>query len=392
MKSSLSLLALTIDIIMFDLTFSVSFILLIVFAITFIINQIYYLGIFSKLAFYKSEGNETGNMEPVSIVICARNEEFNLRKYLSVVLSQEYPKFEVIVVNDHSEDNTIFLLKDLAELFPNLEIVDLNLEDEQFAKGKKFPLTLGIKRAKYNQLLLTDADCIPSSNQWLRLMQRNFTSKKEIVLGYGPLLYTGGLLNLLIRVDSFLVAVKYLSFSLVKNTYMGVGRNLAYKKNLFFDNKGFASHYHIASGDDDLFINEVARPTNTAIEVDPESFVFSETKKTFNQWVRQKKRHLTTGPIYRRKIKFLLSTFFLNDLLFYFLMLVFLIAQYNLIIVGSIFIIRYIINVIILSKAVKRLNEKKMFIGFLPLYEAFYLFYYTFIVIINKTQKQKTWS
>lgn len=361
---------------------------------------LYYFIFFSKLALYKPILKYSREKLPLSVIICARNQEHNLKKNLIHILQQDYPAFEVIVVNDCSTDNTIFFLQELKKSFPHLEIVNLDIE-ERFAKGKKFPLTLGIKHAKNELLLLTDADCIPASKHWLTKIQKHFTKNTDIVIGYSPYKRKRGLLNLLIRLDTFLIAVKYLSFSLRGLTYMGVGRNLAYRKSLFFKNKGFASHYHISSGDDDLFISETATPTNTKIEISANSQVFSEPKSSFNDWFKQKQRHLTTAIKYRPKIKFLLGTFSLSDFLFY-LSLIFLILQLDsehhgtdkfhpIIILCSLFFFRYFVQYFFLVKAKKKLNEKNLYLIFLPFFDFFFLLFYGIILSLNSFSKVRNW-
>ena len=194
----------------------------------------------------------------------------------------------MIVVNDCSWDETDLVLLEMIKKYSNLKIVTIK-EQEKYTHGKKFAITLGIKAASYEYLLFTDADCHAASSHWLTLMQRNFTERTDFVLGYGPYEKENGFLNKLIRFDTFFIAMNYLSASLSRNAYMGVGRNLAYKKSVFFRNKGFAKHNHILSGDDDLFVNENANATNTTIEIDPDSFTYSEPTKTFGQWITQKK-------------------------------------------------------------------------------------------------------
>ena len=182
--------------------------------------------------------------------------------------------------------------------------------------GKKFALTLGIKAAKYDYLLLTDADCYPRDKDWISSMAKHFFNK-TIVLGYGAYEKHKGLLNKLVRFDTFQVAMQYFSYALIGKTYMGVGRNLAYKKSLFFDNKGFATHLHLPSGDDDLFIKEVATYNNTAISIEYSSHTLSVPKMNWKSWIRQKSRHLSTGIYYKNYHKLMLGSWTLSQILFW---------------------------------------------------------------------------
>ena len=214
-----------------------------------------------------------------------------LRKYIHVVLEQVYPDFEVIVVNDCSWDESGIYLEELQNKYKHLKIVTIK-EQEKYRHAKKFALTLGIKSAKNDILLFTDADCMPASSTWIRDMHAHFNSGTEIVLGYGSYRKEKGFLNKMIRFDTFFIALQYFSFALTGMPYMGVGRNLSYRKSLFFGTKGFARHYHLLSGDDDLFVNENATDKNTEIEIQPDSFTYSDPKKTFGEWFRQKARHI----------------------------------------------------------------------------------------------------
>ena len=333
---------------------------LVVLSIALLIQLVFYLFIFIRVPLYK--GYQTSNSlakEPVSVIICAKNEAENLAKHLPLILEQDYPDFEVIVVNDCSEDDTQHFLEKFQEKYPRLKLSQIK-HDEKFTHGKKLALTIGIKAAKNEWLILTDADCKPESKHWLATMQRNFTPDTMIVLGYGGYNAEKGFLNKLIRFDCFFIALQYLSFALIKLPYMGVGRNLAYRKSLFMKNKGFASHAHIQSGDDDLFINEVANGKNTRVEFSIDAHTRSIPKKIFNHWSFQKKRHLSSGLNYKFKHKFLLGLE-ISSRLFFFAGIV--LVSINPIIwfigLGS-YVFRMIIQLLIFNKAMNKLNEKKL--------------------------------
>ncbi|ASB48106.1 glycosyltransferase [Alkalitalea saponilacus] len=245
---------------------------------------------------------EATNTKPVSVIICAKNESENLEKFLPKVLTQEYPEFEVIVVNDCSEDDSEMVLARLKEKYPHLYYTNIPV-DRKFSHGKKLALTIGVKAAKNNHLVLTDADCYPTSEKWLSGMMQGFKEGKEIVLGVGTYEKQSGFANLLTRYDTFVTAIQYLGYALSKKPYMGVGRNLAYKKELFVKNNGVKSHSHILSGDDDLFVQSVANKHNTEIIINPEAQTISTPPGNLSGWRRQKARHLTTAPYYKGSIK-----------------------------------------------------------------------------------------
>ena len=184
----------------------------VLFLISAIIQILYYLIIFSKLAFYKADDKKNAEHPPVSVIISAHNEDYNLQENLPAILNQQYPDFEVVVVNHASRDNTSGILMELQYKYSNLKVVTIE-QDLNFFKGKKFPLSIGIKSAKHDILLLTDADCKTTSDHWIESMVSNYISKTEVVLGYGPYNKYGGFLNLLIRYDTFMIALQYFSLS-----------------------------------------------------------------------------------------------------------------------------------------------------------------------------------
>ncbi|MBL7770568.1 MAG: glycosyltransferase [Flavipsychrobacter sp.] len=333
---------------------------LVLFSLVSIIQLLYYWGIFSRLAFFKPKEKDHSQTHPVSVVICARDEAGNLARNLPGVLFQQYPSsHELIVVNHNSQDDTRYLLEEFKKTFKGLQIVNLEHEAKGIP-GKKYPLSIGIKEADHEILLLTDADCVPASEHWLYKMQHAYEPGIEVVLGYGPYTKKPGLLNKLIRFETYHTALQYLSYALAGLPYMGVGRNLSYKRELFINNKGFSSINHLPGGDDDLFINKVAHKGNTAVVLDPEAFTLSEAKKSFGDWFRQKERHYSTGKYYKGKIKFLLGTYSLSLFLYYPLFIAaLLLADWR--IVLGIFGLRFISQAIIQYKTMQKLGEKDLF-------------------------------
>jgi cellulose synthase/poly-beta-1,6-N-acetylglucosamine synthase-like glycosyltransferase len=353
------------------------------------VQLIYFWGIFARFAFYRKK-QKNSEPQPVSVVICAKNEYHNLKDNLPPILNQNYPDFEVVVVNDASDDETIFLLQDMEREYKHLKVVNIT-QDLNFFKGKKFPLSLGIKSAKNELLLLTDADCVPSSPNWIMEMMGNFDSKTEIVLGYGPYEKKNNLLNMIIRYETIMTTIQYFSYALAGMPYMGVGRNLAYRKSLFMKNKGFISHYTIKSGDDDLFINKVATGKNTKIEIIPESHTESPAKNIFRDWWYQKRRHLSTGKYYKPKHKFMLGFYSASLILFYLLFVALLILKFYVYIVLSLFAVRLISKMIIFKKSMQKLNEKKLLL-ISPLFELFLLGFIPLIMLANLVIKQSKWK
>lgn len=277
---------------------------------------LHYLLFHGRIIFHKDGFGDFSR--PVSVIICAHNEAVNIRQYLPKVLAQKYPEFEVLVVNDNSTDETEEELKVLSQKCPNLRVVEFS--GEKVSKGKKEALLFGIENAQHEHLVFADADCIPSSPFWLECMASQF-SKKEIVLGVSPYIFKNNLAGWLTRWETFLTSLQYLSFAKAGMTYMGVGRNLAYSKDVYESSSKMKDHLHIPSGDDDLLISEVACAKNVGLVVKPEAFTYSEAPQTLKEWWRQKRRHLSTSYHYKPKQAFFLGAFGLAQLLFYLLTL-----------------------------------------------------------------------
>ncbi|MCD0489412.1 glycosyltransferase [Pedobacter sp. MC2016-14] len=293
--------------------------------------------------------------KPISVVISARNEVENLKQYLPSVMEQDYPDFEVVVVNDRSWDGTQELLEAFALTYPRLKIVTVS-EGDKFIAGKKFAITMGIKAASNDWLVFTDADCMPASSQWLMGMQPPANENTEILLGYSPYFKKAGLINSLIRFETFFTAVNYLSYALKGMPYMGVGRNLAYKKTLFFKNKGFAAHMHVTSGDDDLFVNANANAQNIEIRINQLAQVWSVPKTTLKSYLVQKKRHFGAGKLYKDKHKFILTSQILFQFLFYAVLVVLLCFKSTLYLALGIFALSILLRSFIYPRLLTRLN------------------------------------
>lgn len=355
---------------------------------SFIIQLFYYLFIFSRLAFFSSEKVSKDEL-PVSVIICAKNERDNLLEFLPFYINQEYDKFEVIVVNDNSVDDSADVLKAFQLQYKALKVVNVP-DTDRFYGSKKFALTLGIKAAKYDNVLLTDADCKPATNQWVKLMSQ-YAKNKAIVLGVGVYEQKKGFLNMLIRFETFYTALQYLSFAQAKLPYMGVGRNLGYQTQLFFKNKGFSSHHHILSGDDDLFINEVANSRNTQIIIDENAHTISNAKTTYNAWIKQKKRHFLSGGHYQFKHKFMLGLLQLSQIVFIGLFVLLAINVKPVYLIVGIFIVRYIIQMVIFKLSANKIGGKDLVL-LSPVFEVFFMIFNPLLVFSNLIIKKVKWN
>lgn len=363
-------------------------VLLAVFSVCLLIQLFDYLFVFLRAARKSPELNRRKRKYvPVSVVICAKNEAENLKMNLLSVLEQDYPDFEVVVVDDCSEDETPDILRAFAKKYPRLKISTIK-KDPVFTHGKKLALTIGIKAARNEYLLLTDADCRPAGNEWIRYMARHFEDGKEIVAGVGLYHRKKGLLNLFIRIETAFIYMQYAGISNWGRPYMGVGRNLAYRKELFFNNKGFASHAHLSSGDDDLFISEVAKRGNLIIENQAESFTYSEPETSFKQWMYQKRRHLQTGSYYRPAVKLILGMEFLSrtflNLSFAGLLIVFPYRLWVLAVYSALLLVK----LLVLWLVFKRLKERFLCLPSL-LAEPFIPFLYAWLHLSNRLDRRK---
>ncbi len=349
------------------------------FVILFLVQVYYYIFYFIRLARYKIPKTENlSTQTPISIIICAFNEAANLQKNLRFILEQDYningiKNFEVVVVNDNSTDESDYFLNNLKLQHFNLRVIDLTQESLQI-KGKKFPLSMGIKSAQFEHLLLTDADCLPSSNQWLKITANQFSNTKKIILGFSPFIKQNGFLNKTIRYETCYAALQYFSFALAKNPYMGVGRNLAYVRELFNKNKGFSAHHHILSGDDDLFINAISSKQNTAVCIHPDAFVYSEAKNNIEKWTLQKKRHLSTGKYYKTTHKISLGVYAFSHFFFWISFVTALFTSFWFI-ACAIFIFRWLFLWLIMNKVLKLFKEDDL-INLVWFFDFWYLWYH----------------
>ncbi len=338
-----------------------------------IIQLLYWIVVFSKLARYRSPISKKQVQQPVSVIICAKNEAENLKKNLPHILNQDYPFFEVIVVNDHSIDETANILLEFQKKFSTLHIISRKRVNSDRI-GKKFALAEGIEKAKYEVLLLTDADCKPNSSKWIQSMQEQVDGVKAVGLGYSPYEKRKGMLNRFIRYETVYTAIQYLSFALWNAPYMGVGRNLIYRKSLYHKVNGFKSHEHIASGDDDLFINAIAHLDNTTVIVNKNAFVYSDPKETLKSFIRQKSRHLTTGTSYQFKHQLLLGLLSGSHIAHYFLgTFTFLLGSYALAI--GVYLTRMSIILLVSRGIFHRLDEKGLLI-WIPVLDIMMVSYY----------------
>ncbi len=336
-------------------------ILLILVALSFLFQLWFLLRRVRPLAFYKNKNNNTEFNKPVSVIVCAKNEAENLERFLPTLLEQDYPELEVVVVNDSSEDDSDMVLARLKAKYPHLYYTTIP-KDRIFSHGKKLALTIGVKAAKYDYLLLTDADCRPAGTNWIRRMVAPFAGPKtEMILGYGGYSKEKGFCNLLVRYDTFFTAIQYLGFALSSKPYMGVGRNLAYTKQLFVNNNGVKNHAHILSGDDDLFVQQVIRKDNYAVSLDQEAQTLSIPPKTLRDWRNQKGRHLSTSSYYKTGVKTELAIEPVSRQLFLLSSIILVFFNTFAVAVACLLLFRLMLQLVLWAKAASVLNQGRLF-------------------------------
>lgn len=318
----------------------------------------------------KHKGNNDNSLNsqdlpPVSIVVCARNESDNLKKLVPALMAQRYKEKQIVVVDDASSDETELTLAQLHSEYPSLYYTSIP-QDRTFNHSKKLAVTVGIKAAKYNHILFTDADCMPTSSEWVLNMMQSYSDKQgvELVVGYGKYAKKSGLLNLIIRFETFFNTVQYMGFAVAMRPFMGVGRNMSYTKSLYEKSSKFRKNWKIQSGDDDLFISEVGTRKNTAICFDPNGQTISEPKTSWKEWSAQKSRHVTTAPYYRWSIKTMLVMELLSRQLLLWGALATLIIYWNIneilpIAILSLLALRWILMHVALAIAATRMHNKE---------------------------------
>ena len=355
-----------------------------------VIQLVYYVVIFGKFSFAKVQKSNPKRI-PISIIVCAKNEGENVRRFVPLLLEQNYPDFEIVLIDDSSSDDTLDLFEEFEKQHSNIKLVKVQ-NNEAFWGNKKFALTLGIKAAKNDYLLFTDADCYPTSKEWIKEMSSNFTLKKTIILGYGAYeKIPNSFLNKLIRFETLLTATQYFGWTKTGKPYMGVGRNLAYKRDEFFRVNGFIDHMKLRSGDDDLFVNQASNSENTTVCFSKESFTYSKPKTSFKEWFDQKRRHVSTATYYKSFDRFQLALFFFSQLTFLILAIILLSFQHQWMIVLPIVLFRYIFTWTSLGYAANKLNEKDVIYWF-PIMEIALIFTHLNVFFTNLFSKPVHWK
>jgi cellulose synthase/poly-beta-1,6-N-acetylglucosamine synthase-like glycosyltransferase len=368
-------------------------ILIIIYIALFLIQAYFQFHYFLAFVFHKNKSHNPINSDKtVSVVICAHNELQNLKNHLPKILNQAHHNYEVIIINDRSDDGSKEWLKNQEYIYPHLKTFHITQTPNNY-NPKKYALTKGIEMAKNDIILLSDADCEPASPYWVDRMSHSFNDSTNIVLGVSLYKKRPGLLNQFIRFETLQTALLYLSFAFKGVPYMGVGRNLAYKKSFFNETGGFENFKSIMGGDDDLWVNRHSTKDNTAICTHPESLTFSNPKESWTSFFQQKKRHLSVGKYYKTKDKIRLGLyhFTLSMLWILFILTCVLGNPSDCLILSFLFLMHLIGQYVVFYKLSIKFGIKFMHYN-LPLLEILFIGYYWIWGIYATLTKHLKWK
>ena len=335
--------------------------------ILFFIQSCYHLGLYRNLYLHSRKEKQETDTPPLSVILVAKDAASDLLKNLPAILEQDYPDFEVIVIYDQSSDDDCEdVLKLLEDKYPHLHHSFIP-DSARYISHKKLGITMGIKASHHEWLVFTEPNCRPSSNKWLRKMARNFTNGTDIVLGYSNYEKTKGWFNRKVTFDTLLNAMRYLGKAVDGHPYTGCGRNLAYRKSLYYEQKGFTSHLNLQRGEDDLFINQVANGKNTRVEASPESIVRITAPHYKKDWYEDKLSYHLTSRLYKGFSRYLMGFETCTRLLFLLMVIVCIvygILTQSWIVLGTaimLWLLRYLMQVMVFRKTSIALGERKFY-------------------------------
>ncbi|MXN91630.1 glycosyltransferase [Flavobacterium sp. Sd200] len=360
-----------------------------VFVAVAVVQLVYYLGIFGKFSFAKPQAITPKRLS-VSVVVCAKNDAEKVKELIPVLATQNYPDFELVLIDNASSDETLDVFEEFEKQYANIRLVKVE-NNEAFWGNKKYALTLGIKAARKDYLLFTDAHCYPTSPDWILSMTSQFTLNKTIILGYSAYEKTKSFLNKIIRFNAIITATQQFAWAKLGKPFTGDGRNLAYKKDEFFKRNGYINHMSIPTGADALFVNDAATKKNTAVCYAPESFTYSKAQKTFAEFIKEKRRAAFTASFFKPLDRFVVKLFTFFQVAFFVLAIVLLALQYNWMFIVPVIAIRYIAAWITVAQSAARLNEKDAAYWF-PVMEIILIFTQLYVYIANLTSKPVHWK
>jgi glycosyltransferase involved in cell wall biosynthesis len=371
------------------------FVLFVVLSACLLVQLLFFGILFARFAFYKPKKQQTNNYPPVSVIICAKNESGYIQQFLQNILTQDYPDYEVILVNDNSIDDSDGVLKEMQYYHKRLQVINVSTQLKA-ANDKRLALSVGIKSAKNDLVLITDADCCPNSLSWIKEMVDCQKGSNPIVLGYCSYGHKKGLFNKLISFDVFYTAICYFSFAIAGKPYMGTGKNILFSKTTFLENFNYLSAYRVNAGRNDMIISDMAEDSSIAVSYGQKSQMISFTPyESFTHWLKEKKGRQSASKYYKFVNKFFLRLYEFTGFLFYVLIVILLFPMINnlflLIFLPSIYCLRLLCQWFVFAKSCNKLNEKKL-IKYIPLFDLFFAFLMPFVRGILIFKRKDEWK
>lgn len=364
--------------------FSLENVWIVLFLLAVLVQLYVYLRYFLPFYLYQEVGVLKKKQPKMSIIIAVKNEAENLKRSLPILISQDYPNYELVIVDDHSTDETAEILKNIK--FPKIQLHQMNEKS-----GKKAAIQKGIENATGERFLFLDADCRPRTTYWLRLMSEKLVDVRSIVLGYAPYYKEKTFLNKVIRYETFVTGMQYLSAALIGKPYMGVGRNLAYTRKVYEESTAFENHADVLSGDDDLIVNEMSDRAIVTICTQMEAHSLSLAVDSWEKLYHQKRRHLQAGKYYKRKDRWKLGIFAMSQLLFWVCFISFLISSSLSLTLILIFSGKILLQLFLYNGIMRKLDERDLLM-YAPLLEIVYLLFMGFIGVSTKIKKVDRWK
>ena len=338
--------------------------ILILFGVITLVQLVYYYVIYGRFAFHRKK-NALGFRDiPVSVVIVVRDDAALAVQNLPALLEQQYSFFEIVVVNDRSRDeNSLQAIREYKDRYPNIKIVDLSTAVST-SRGKKMAISIGIKCATYDHILLTSPNCRPASKQWLATMAQNFQFQRRIVLGYSTFEKKKGIYSHFLHYDNLVGSVQYFSHALMHSTYRGNLNNVAFMRPLFYKQNGFIAYSHLLYGEEDIFIHRASTPNNVGIEFSPDAATVQQHSPSYGYWRLHKVSLFFTRKYNSLKNRVLLSGYELTNLLFYLsLALTIVVALHQplaLYIAAGIAVLRIVSMYVVMGISAAKLHEKQI--------------------------------
>lgn len=358
------------------------FVLFLILSACFLIQLLVFWIFFARFAFYKPKKRQTNNYPPVSVIICVKNESGYIQQFLQNILTQDYPDYEVILVNDNSIDDSDGVLKEMQYYHKRLQVINISTQLKT-ANDKRLALSVGIKSAKNDLVLVTDADCCPNSLFWIRKIIDCQQENNPIVLGYCSYVHKKGFFNKLISFDVFYTAICYFSFALAGKPYMGMGKNILFSKKTFLENFNYLSVYRVNAGRNDMIISDMAKDSSIAVSYSQQSQMISFTPyESFVCWLKELRNRRLTYKDYKFVNKFFLRLYEFTGFLFYVIFIILLFPMVDnvflLLFLPSVYCLRLLCQWFVFAKSCNKLNEKKL-IKYIPLFDLFFVFFMPFV-------------